>query len=90
MRRQFIAQIARLGCRHTLRDTLQMLMQQHDLLLHQIQLFLLAEDAAIEFIDQVFRKAQLGFKFIDAGFRRLGFHIGVLRLCSLKMYAIVC
>ena len=67
-----------------------MLMQQHELLLHQIQLFLLAEDTAIKFIDQVFRKAQLGFKFIDAGFRSLGFQIGVLRLCSLKRCAIVC
>lgn len=51
-------------------------MQELDLLLHSVELFLLAEDAAVEFIDQVFCKTQLGFEFVDAGIRGVGFHAG--------------
>lgn len=75
MWRQFVAQIARLGRSHILH----LLMQQHHLLLQQVELLLLSKDAAIERLDQVFREAQLGFKFMDAGFWRLNLHMRLQR-----------
>ncbi len=70
MRRQFVAQVARFFWHHRL----QLLVQQHDLLLQAVELLLLAKNRAIEFVDQVFRKTQFGFEFVDAGFRGLGWH----------------
>ncbi len=58
MRRNVVAKIAFIF-RY---DGLELLMQELDLLLHSVELFLLAEDAAVE--------------FIDAGIRGVGFHAG--------------
>jgi hypothetical protein len=60
MRWQFVAQITffiRL-------QGLNLLMQKQNLLLHPVKALLLTKNGVIEFFDQVFREAQLGFKFI--------------------------
>ena len=73
MRWQFVAQITFFIRLHGLN----LLMQKQNLLLHPVKAFLLTKNGVIEFVDQVFREAQFGFKFVEAGFSR-GLHISLL------------
>jgi hypothetical protein len=67
----FVAQIARLG--KLGRSCLHLRIKQAQLRLEQINLFLLPEYRAIEFLDQILGQADLDFQFGQAVVHRIGF-----------------
>ena len=63
MRRNFLARgVGLVGCK-----TLHLLIQQPQLLLHRVELRLLAHHCLFERIDQVFGKCEFGFDFGEPG-----------------------
>ncbi|MBS1210890.1 MAG: hypothetical protein H6R19_3288 [Proteobacteria bacterium] len=67
MGRNFLARIPFLGTT-TCTTALHLLVEQPDLGLQLIQLFLLSENRSIELVQQVFSQTQLAFQMIDTFF----------------------
>ena len=84
MRRNLVAQAARF--RRSDLTGLHLLVQKPQLFLHQIELFLLAENRTIEFIDQMLGQAQLDFQFgqsvVHGSVFRSIFHMRVRAITS--------